>query len=42
MQRAVFIDRFDLKRSTEDVDLMAAALLRGENILVFPEGTFSR
>lgn len=39
---AIFIERFDVKRSTEDVDLMAAALLRGDNLLVFPEGTFSR
>lgn len=39
---AVFIERFDVKRSTEDVDLMAAALMRGDNLLVFPEGTFSR
>ncbi|WP_238552135.1 AMP-binding protein [Herminiimonas sp. CN] len=39
---ALFIERFDIRRSTEDVDLMAAALRRGENLLVFPEGTFSR
>jgi 1-acyl-sn-glycerol-3-phosphate acyltransferase len=38
----IFIERVDITRSTEDVDLMAAALLRGENLLVFPEGTFSR
>ena len=39
---AIFIERVDVTRSTEDVDLMAAALLRGESLLVFPEGTFSR
>lgn len=38
----IFIERFDIKRSTEDVDLMVSALVRGENLLVFPEGTFSR
>jgi 1-acyl-sn-glycerol-3-phosphate acyltransferase len=39
---AIFIERLDIRRSTEDVELMAAALLRGEHLLVFPEGTFSR
>jgi 1-acyl-sn-glycerol-3-phosphate acyltransferase len=39
---ALFIERFDVGRSTEDVERMAAALARGENIMVFPEGTFSR
>jgi 1-acyl-sn-glycerol-3-phosphate acyltransferase len=39
---AIFIERFDISRSTEDVDLMAARLACGDNILVFPEGTFSR
>jgi 1-acyl-sn-glycerol-3-phosphate acyltransferase len=39
---ALFIERSDVARSTEDVDRMAAALARGENVLVFPEGTFSR
>lgn len=39
---AIFIERFDVKRSAEDVDLMAAALVRGDHLLVFPEGTFSR
>ncbi|MGZ5780632.1 MAG: lysophospholipid acyltransferase family protein, partial [Burkholderiaceae bacterium] len=39
---SVFIERFDVKRSTEEVDLMAAALARGECLVVFPEGTFSR
>lgn len=39
---AVFIDRVDISRSTDDVALMAAALGRGERLLVFPEGTFSR
>ena len=38
----LFIERFDVRRSTDDVNLMAAALRHGENIVVFPEGTFSR
>lgn len=38
----VFIDRSDIRRSTRDVESMAAALGRGESLLVFPEGTFSR
>ncbi len=39
---AMFIERFDVKRSAADVDVMTAALLRGDNLVVFPEGTFSR
>ena len=39
---AIFIERFDVKRSMEDVDLMVAALIHGDHLLVFPEGTFSR
>ncbi|MES2534828.1 MAG: AMP-binding protein [Pseudomonadota bacterium] len=39
---AIFIERFDVMRSTEEVDAMAAALDRGDNLLVFPEGTLSR
>lgn len=39
---AIFIERVDVKRSTEDVDSMVATLARGDNILVFPEGTFNR
>jgi 1-acyl-sn-glycerol-3-phosphate acyltransferase len=39
---ALFVERDDARRSSEDVALMAAALRRGENVLVFPEGTFSR
>lgn len=38
----LFIERFDVRRSTEEVNRMAAALAHGENIIVFPEGTFSR
>jgi acyl carrier protein len=38
----VFIDRSNIERSNEDVELMTAALMRGDNLLVFPEGTFSR
>ena len=39
---ALFVERFDARRGAEDVERMAAALQRGENIVVFPEGTFSR
>ena len=39
---ALFIERSDVRRSTQDVERMAATLERGENIVVFPEGTFSR
>ncbi len=38
----LFIERFDARRSTEDVELMTAALRRGENVMVFPEGSFRR
>jgi len=38
----LFVDRTDIGRSSDEVDSMTAALVRGENILVFPEGTFSR
>lgn len=39
---ALFIERFDVRRSAEDMERMAAALRRGENVIVFPEGGFSR
>ncbi len=39
---AIFVERADARRSAEDVALMAAALRRGENVAVFPEGTFTR
>jgi 1-acyl-sn-glycerol-3-phosphate acyltransferase len=39
---AVFIERLDARRSQEDVAAIAQALRRGENLLVFPEGTFER
>ena len=39
---AVFVERYDASRSEEGVARMAAALRRGENLLVFPEGTFRR
>jgi 1-acyl-sn-glycerol-3-phosphate acyltransferase len=38
----VFIERYDASRSEEGVARMAAALRRGESLLVFPEGTFQR
>ncbi len=38
----LFVERHDARRSTEDVASLTAALQRGENVVVFPEGTFSR
>jgi 1-acyl-sn-glycerol-3-phosphate acyltransferase len=38
----LFVERFDARRGVEDVGEMVAALERGENLIVFPEGTFSR
>jgi acyl carrier protein len=39
---AIFVERFDARRGADDVEHMAAALGRGESIVVFPEGTFDR
>lgn len=39
---AVFVERVDARRGADDVEHMAAALARGEPIVVFPEGTFDR
>ncbi|HJV88555.1 MAG TPA: AMP-binding protein [Noviherbaspirillum sp.] len=39
---SIFVERDDPRRGMEDVELIAAALRRGENVIVFPEGTFSR
>lgn len=39
---AVFVGRRDAARSEEGVMLMAQALRRGENLIVFPEGTLRR
>jgi 1-acyl-sn-glycerol-3-phosphate acyltransferase len=38
----LFIDRVDVRRSADDAARLAAALARGERIVVFPEGTFDR
>ncbi len=38
----LFIERVDIKQGLADVDAMSAALARGENLIVFPEGTFTR
>ncbi|ADJ63881.1 AMP-binding protein [Herbaspirillum seropedicae] len=38
----LFVDRSDISQSRTEVDSMVEALKRGENILVFPEGTFTR
>lgn len=39
---AVFVERIDARRGAQDVERMAEALRRGENLVVFPEGSFSR
>jgi 1-acyl-sn-glycerol-3-phosphate acyltransferase len=39
---AIFVERFEAAKSAEDVEQMIAALRRGQNLAVFPEGTFSR
>lgn len=38
----LFVDRSDILHSRTEVDSIVEALERGENVLVFPEGTFSR
>ena len=38
----LFVERFDARRGVEDVDAMVEALTRGDRLVVFPEGTFSR
>ncbi len=38
----LFVERFEASRSVEDVDEIAAALGRGQKVVIFPEGTFSR
>src|SRR5690606_25129897 len=37
-----FVERFDARRGVEDFDRMAEAVRRGDSLLVFPEGTFTR
>ena len=39
---SLFEERTDVTRSMQDVEQMTAALKRGENVVVFPEGTFRR
>lgn len=39
---SIFVERFDAWRGAQDVDLLSAALQRGEMLVVFPEGTFGR
>ncbi len=36
----VFIERFDVQKSAEHADQLAAAAKRGTSLIVFPEGTF--
>nr|MCU0812556.1 1-acyl-sn-glycerol-3-phosphate acyltransferase [Thiobacillaceae bacterium] len=38
----LFVERFEASRSVEDVDEIVAALSRGQKVVIFPEGTFSR
>lgn len=38
----LFVERFDARRGVEDVEAAIAALESGRNVVVFPEGTFSR
>jgi 1-acyl-sn-glycerol-3-phosphate acyltransferase len=38
----LFVERFEASRSVEDVDDIVAALGRGQKVVIFPEGTFSR
>lgn len=38
----IFVERFDARQSASDLEQLVAALQRGENLLIFPEGTFSR
>jgi 1-acyl-sn-glycerol-3-phosphate acyltransferase len=37
---AEFVERFEVKRSVEDANRMAAVVAGGRSLLVFPEGTF--
>ncbi len=38
----LFVERYDAARSADDVEEAVAALRRGQSLVVFPEGTFSR
>lgn len=38
----LFVERFEASRSAEDVGEIVAALGRGQKLVIFPEGTFSR
>src|SRR6185295_13259742 len=37
-----FVERFDVQKSVEHADELAAAAKRGVSLIVFPEGTFQR
>jgi 1-acyl-sn-glycerol-3-phosphate acyltransferase len=39
---AEFVERFDVQKSVEHADELAAAAQRGVSLIVFPEGTFQR
>jgi 1-acyl-sn-glycerol-3-phosphate acyltransferase len=39
---AEFVERFDVQKSVEHADDLAAAARRGVSLIVFPEGTFQR
>ena len=38
----LFVDRSETRQSADDVEAMAAQLRAGHNLVVFPEGTFTR
>jgi 1-acyl-sn-glycerol-3-phosphate acyltransferase len=38
----IFVERFDARQSANDLEQLVSALQQGENLLIFPEGTFSR
>jgi len=38
----LFVERFAATKSAEDVQAIVATLLRGEKLIIFPEGTFTR
>ena len=38
----LFVERFAATKSAEDVQAIVAALLHGEKLVIFPEGTFTR
>ncbi|MCX9158076.1 AMP-binding protein [Niveibacterium sp. 24ML] len=39
---ALFVDRSDARRGSEDVGALVSALQQGRSLVIFPEGTFTR